>query len=72
MGVQFEMKISPANMKKLGFRKYGNTWQHKQLQSLRFNGCPSWESVVEKSVKYGVGLGKEVAQRDIKRVLGID
>jgi hypothetical protein len=66
------VKISPANMKKLGFRKYGNTWQHNQLQSLRFTGCPSWESVVEKSVKYGVGLGKEVAQRDIKRVLGID
>jgi hypothetical protein len=65
------VKVSAKSMEKLGFQRFGNVWQHRSLQNLRFAGLPAWESIVERSVKYGVETGKSVAIRDIKKALDI-
>jgi len=66
------VKVSKNNMQKLGFRQYGKTWQHKQLIKLKFIENPSWESIVEKTFTYGLGVGKEVKEAEIKSALGIN
>lgn len=66
------MKISKQNMEKLGFRKYGNFYQHKNHTSLIFRvGELSWDKVIQSAVDLGYKHGKNDTQSEMKKALGI-
>ena len=66
------MKISNQTLKKLGFEKSGIWWQHKKWQfNFHESNQPTWETIIDRAIKYGQEIGYEEAQSDIRKSLGI-
>lgn len=66
------MRVSDSNMKKLGFTRYGQWWEHDQLPDIRFWGDnPEWSEVIEKAFDIGRDSGKDEALSGVRKSLGI-
>tara|TARA_R110000824_G_scaffold117470_5_gene269484 strand:- start:14027 stop:14230 length:204 start_codon:yes stop_codon:yes gene_type:complete len=63
-------KINQPNLKKLGFTKYGDWYQHNQLNNFTINN-PRWENVLIKAFDKGVEYGKTKSKREIQKALGL-
>jgi len=64
------MKISSSNMEKLGFQKFGATWQHKRHTSLKYKR-PTWAYLINDIYIKAYIHGKEDNQMAIRKQLGI-
>lgn len=65
------MKLSNETMKKLGFVKYGDWWEHKNHRKIKFHMTPDYSRIVNEIVKCGYEEGERDAKYKIKQALGI-
>jgi hypothetical protein len=64
------MNISKENMIKLGFKKYGDIWQHNTLPDLKYKER-SWVGLVGDIYVKGYNQGKRDSQAAIREALDI-